>query len=284
MRQHAIPQNILDVEFKIFTKFTLKEFAYLAIGIGIGGIFLYMYAKNQIPSFLAIPIFIISSGIGIFFALVPINDQPADQYIKNFVKAIQKPTRRVWLDPTMKKARTEADLQIAKDTASKNMEDAVKRPKIIGSSKVNAKKEEFDDKSMDLLGDTGSTTVEKKAEVDKAPVQKTFMEKQLVITSENISKYQFDIQGADKLPGNINIWISNKNFKPISGVVIQLSDKDGNILYANRTPDSGYFLTNRIFSEGVYILKINKDGYIFPGVKIVLEKQFTKKPIKITAL
>ena len=95
MRQHAIPQNILDVEFKIFTKFTLKEFAYLAIGIGVGGIFLYMYAKNQIPSFLAIPIFIVSSGIGIFFALVPINDQPADQYIKNFVNAIQKPTRRV---------------------------------------------------------------------------------------------------------------------------------------------------------------------------------------------
>ena len=40
MRQHAIPQNILDVEFKIFTKFTLKEFAYLGIGVGIGGVFL----------------------------------------------------------------------------------------------------------------------------------------------------------------------------------------------------------------------------------------------------
>lgn len=284
MRQHAIPQNILDVEFKIFTKFTLKEFAYLAIGIGVGGIFLYMYAKNQMPSFLAIPIFIVSSGIGIFFALVPINDQPADQYIKNFIKAIQKPTRRVWLDPTMKKNRTEADVQIAKDTASKNMEDAVKRPKIIGSSKINTKKEEFDDNGIDLLSDTTPVTVEKKTDTSKTPAQKTFIEKQLVITSENISKYQFDIQGADELPGNINIWVSDKGFKPVSGVVIQLNDKDGNILYANRTPESGYFLTNRIFPEGIYLLKMNKDGYIFPDVKIVLEKQFAKKPIKITAL
>jgi hypothetical protein len=284
MRQHAIPQNILDVEFKIFTKFTLKEFAYLAIGIGIGGIFLYMYAKNQIPSFLAIPIFIVSSGIGIFFALVPINDQPADQYIKNFVNAIQKPTRRVWLDSKMKRERRENDAQVAKETVSKNLEDSIKRPKIIGSSKVSTSKEEFNDKGMDLLEETSPAAQAVIPAAKKEPVKKTFTEKQLVITSENAPQYQFDIQGIDKLPGNINIWVSDKNFKPLSGVVIQLCDKDGNILYANRTPDNGYFLTNKIFADGVYLLKMNKENYSFPNVKIILDKNFNKKPIKITAL
>lgn len=284
MRQHAIPQNILDVEFKIFTKFTLKEFAYLAIGIGTGSIFLYLYAKNQAPAIVAIPIFIICSGIGIFFALVPINDQPADQYLKNFVNAIKKPTRRVWLDSKMKKDRTQSDAQIAKETASKNLGDAVKRPKIIGSSKVGDNKKEVDDKGLDLLEDTGAPAKEKDVKVKEKSTDKTFVEKQLVLTSENILQYQFDIEGSDKLPGNINIWVSDKTFKPIPNVVIQLCDKDGNILYANKTPENGYFLTNKIFPEGIYILKMSNSSYSFPGIKIVLDKNFSKKPIKITAL
>jgi len=49
MKQHAIPQNILDVEFKLFTKFTVREFLYVATGVVIGGAFLLMYARNSVP-------------------------------------------------------------------------------------------------------------------------------------------------------------------------------------------------------------------------------------------
>ncbi len=61
MRQHAIPQNILDVEFKIFTKFTLKEFAYLGIGVGIGGVFLYFTTKDS-SWYVGVPLFILFSA------------------------------------------------------------------------------------------------------------------------------------------------------------------------------------------------------------------------------
>jgi hypothetical protein len=284
MRQHAIPQNILDVEFKIFTKFTLKEFAYLAIGIGTGGIFLYLYAKNQIPAIIAIPIFIIFSGLGIFFALVPINDQPADQVLKNFISAIRKPTRRVWLDSKMKKNRAQTDAELAKQQVSKNLEEEVKRPKIIGSSKVERPKEVVDDKGLDLLEEKST---EQKVETEtpvKKEVKKTFVEQQLTITPQNIANYQFDIEGVEKLPGNINLWMSDKNFKPIPGVVIQLYDKDGNILYANKTPDNGYFLTNKIFPEGVYSLALSSNSHKLPNIKLVIDKSVSKKPIKITEI
>jgi len=283
MRQHAIPQNILDVEFKIFTKFTLKEFAYLAIGIGTGGLFLYLYAKNQIPAIIAIPIFIISSGIGIFFALVPINDQPADKFLKNFLVAIRKPTRRVWLDSKMKETRTQTDAKLAKEVLSKNLEDEIKTPKIIGSSKIKTRKESLDDNKLDLLEDNNSLP-EKQVTTEIKTQKKTSTEKQLILTSKNIKDYQFDIEEVDKLPGNINIWVSDKNFKPISDVVIQLSDKNGNLLYANKTPHNGYFLTNKIFKEGIYFLKMNNDSYSFPSIKIVMDKDISKKPIKITAI
>jgi hypothetical protein len=279
MRQHAIPQNILDVEFKIFTKFTLKEFAYLAIGVGTGGIFLYMYAKGEIPGIIALPVFVVSSAIGIFFALVPINDQPADQFIRNFINAIRKPTRRVWLDNDMKISRKEKDAEIAKEQAKKNMEAEVQKKNIIGGS--TKKKEEINDQDMDLLKDTGLKPIKQETQQTSS---KTFQEKQLVITSENIKNFQFEIKGFDNLPGNINLWISNKEFLPVPDVVVQLYDKDGKILYANKTQANGYFLTNKEYPDGVYFLKLSSNSLMFPSVKIVLEKNFTKKPIKITSL
>lgn len=283
MRQHAIPQNILDVEFKIFTKFTLKEFAYLAIGIGTGGLFLYFYAKDQIPAIIAIPIFVVSSGIGIFFALIPINDQPADKFLKNFLAAIRKPTRRVWLDSKMKKARTQAEVKLAKEVVSKNLEDETKRPKIIGSSKINTEKEKIDDRKLDLLEDNNPVP-EKPVLSELTTKNKTLVEKLLVLTSENIKDYQFDMEGVDRLPGNINLWISDKNFKPIPDVIVQLSDKNGKLLYANKTPTNGYFLTNKIFEEGIYFLELTNSTISFPNIKIVLDKDFNKRPIKITAI
>ena len=283
MRQHAIPQNILDVEFKIFTKFTLKEFAYLAIGIGTGGLFLYLYAKDQIPAIIAIPIFIVTSGMGIFFALVPINDQPADKFLRNFLAAIRKPTRRVWLDSKMKSSRTKTEVKLAKQAISKNLDVEIKRPKIIGSSKIEIQKEKLDDRKLDLLKDN-KPIQEELPTIETTKGKKSFVEKQLVLTSENIKNYQFDIEGIDKLPGNINIWVSDKNFKPIPNVVIQLSDKDKKLLYANKTPTNGYFLTNKIFKEGIYLLKIESSDFSFPSVKIVLDKNINKKPIKITAI
>ncbi len=42
---------------------------------------------------------------------------------------------------------------------------------------------------------------------------------ELIITEENISKYQFKANGFDNYPGNINLWICDKNYKPISALL-----------------------------------------------------------------
>ena len=88
MKQHPIPQNILDIEFKLFSKFTIKEFVYIASGVGVGSIFLFTFASGKMPGIIAVPLFIIFSLIGLFFGIVKINDQKADTYFKNFIIAI----------------------------------------------------------------------------------------------------------------------------------------------------------------------------------------------------
>ncbi len=276
MRQHAIPQNILDVEFKLFTKFTLKEFAYLAIGIGFGGVMIYLTVSNIIPGVLGIPVFILSSGAGVFLGLVPINDQDADVFIKNYISAISNPTQRVWLTKDMKEQRVKPNVKpdeegklIPKDMKGK------KKKKIIGES-LPVKKEIIDENKV-------SDMLEENIDVDPSlttppPIDPNF----LVITSQNISNYQFKIKSLDKLPGNINAWLCTKNLKPVPNVIVYLKSSEGKILYANKTGDSGYFLTNKLWEPSTYMLEFQHPVYKFPKVQLEVEDKGNKLPIKIS--
>ncbi|NLZ24175.1 PrgI family protein, partial [Candidatus Dojkabacteria bacterium] len=246
MRQHPIPQNVLDVEFKLFTKFTLKEFTYIAIGTTIGGVFLYFTSKGSIPGIIGIPIFIISSGIGTFFGLVPINDQPADKFIINYFNAIYRPTQMVWLNEQLKEQR-------AKPIVIKQEEE---KGKIFGSTKVAPPKLQIyqEEPGDDILNtDTKDSTSKKEDEalvqdeenlrlVVPKPTDDT--DNEIRINKENISKYQFDVKSVDRLPGNINIWLVNQDNIPVPNVNTYLKNKDDKIIYANKTGPNGYFLTS----------------------------------------
>lgn len=128
MKQHPIPQNILDIEFKLFSKFTVREFIYIASGIGIGGIFLFALAGEDLPPIIAVPLFLISSGLGLFLGIAKINDQKAEVYLKNFILSINTPTLRVWRSKFYKEKST-ALLQNEKQVPKTPIQD-----KVIGSS------------------------------------------------------------------------------------------------------------------------------------------------------
>ncbi|HNW23268.1 MAG TPA: PrgI family protein [Candidatus Dojkabacteria bacterium] len=253
MRQHPIPQNVLDVEFKLFTKFTLREFAYLALGVGIGGIFLYFTTKDQIPGIIGVPIFVIFSALGAFFALVPINDQPADKFVTNFFNAINKPTQRVWLNTELKNQRAKPVIQTEQ-----------KKSKIIGGFDINKiKKQIFKEQPQDDI------------------LTPTSNDNSIIINEENISKYQFNIKSVDKLPGNINIWLVRDNNQPIPSINTYLKDSNNKILYANKTDKNGYFISNRVFPDGIYNIEFeNLPSKPIP-IKIVLTKNMGKLPYKI---
>ncbi|OGC46293.1 hypothetical protein A3J98_01055 [candidate division WS6 bacterium RIFOXYC1_FULL_33_10] len=283
MRQHAIPQNVLDVEFKLFTKFTLREFTYLAIGVSIGGIFLYYTTKGQIPGVIGIPIFAIFAGLGAFFALVPINDQPADKFIVNYFAAINKPTQRVWLNKALKDQRS-------KPTVAQAEEEDIK---VIGGAKIPVKKVEIFQETPgdDILDERNAKTILENAQKDtpqeqEVPVdQPRFLDNTdnvITITDDNISRYQFPIKSIDKLPGNINIWLATKENQPLTGINTYLKDINGKILYGNKTGPNGYFLTNKEFPEGVYHIEFEGLPSKMPNIRFVRSKDTSKLPLKIT--
>lgn len=279
MRQHPIPQNVLDIEFKLFTKFTLKEFAYLALGIGTGGIFLYLTVQGSVPGIIGIPIFIILSGLGAFLALVPINDQPADRVITNFFTSINKPTQRVWLNEALKEQRLKPIIKSADEP----------RKKVIGTTELRdeQRKQMFTESPGDDILAVPEENLESqekdKREVVEKKVNITLPEEEYItISEENISQYQFNIKSIDKLPGNINIWLCTRENQPLPGINTYLKDSNGKILYANKTGPNGYFLSNKIYPEGLYILEF--EGV--PGgtlkLRLSISKNHSKLPLKIS--
>lgn len=275
MKQHAIPQNVLDVEFKLFTKFTLKEFAYLALGIGFGGLILYLTIGKTIPPILGIPIFILSSAAGIFLGLVPINEQDADKFLQSYITAITTPTQRTWISKEKGKGEVKPSVKPSKDGELIPKDIKEEKPKIIGAT-LPINKEDIEIQ--------GVKEIDEKLEEIENTSTKSINPEYILITEENISSYQFNAQGMDNLPGNINLWLCTKDFKPIPDVVTYLRDKDGKLLYANKTGKNGYFLTNRIWERGKYSIDFESRGYNFPKVEILLGNNQSKLPIKINSL
>lgn len=264
MRQHAIPQNILDVEFKLFTKFTLKEFAYLAIGIGFGGLMIYLTVSKIIPAIIGVPVFLLSSGAGIFLGLVPINDQDADIFIKNYVNAITTPTQRVWINDKMKQERGKSELKPAVDgkLVQKNSDEGV----------------------ITIIGGNIQQPQEPIAEEAEKPTLPVTTPDTLIISDENRKNYEFTIQSLDKLPGNINIWLYTGEVTPVPNVITYMRGEDGKVLYANRTGQSGYFLTNKVWPQGIYYLEFVHPQYKFPKVKMIITNNNHNLPIKIKTI
>lgn len=89
-RAHPIPQNVTNFEFHLVGDMTLKQFGYLAGGVGLA--FLVFTTLSTSQPILAWPIIIISALLGVAFAFLPIQERPLDHWVGAFFKAIFQPT------------------------------------------------------------------------------------------------------------------------------------------------------------------------------------------------
>jgi len=91
-RQHAVPQNIMSVEFKLIGDMTVRQFFYVAAG----GILALLFFKSGLP-FLVRWFFTIFFGIlGAGMAFVPFEERGLDVWIASFVRILGSSTQMVW--------------------------------------------------------------------------------------------------------------------------------------------------------------------------------------------
>jgi hypothetical protein len=92
MEKHSVPQNIMDVEFKLFGSLTMRQFTYLAVTF----IFALLIYFSGMPKLASVPIIFIMVLIGLGLALLTVNDQPFSVWFTNFIKSLFTSQRRVY--------------------------------------------------------------------------------------------------------------------------------------------------------------------------------------------
>jgi len=312
MRQHPIPQNVLDIEFKLFGRFTVKEFVYIAIGVTIGGLFLYFWTEGMLSAVIAWPVFILFAGTGAFLGLVPINDQPADQFISNYITAITNPTQRVWQNEEFKDklesmAQTETLKpegisidQVKKDESKESTASITEdTPESKSQQKLDAE-EEQKLKNIDVLfEETGlspyntnkqkhtkakqiqeKNTVQVKQKQEENQSSKT--QNQISITKENIDNYKVDNINV-QLSGTVNMILNDKRHQPVTQATAIFKDNFNKPILAMKSGKNGEILTNRILPKGNYQIEIHHEKYTFPKINFLVEKEIYPI-IKIKAL
>ncbi len=90
-KQHAVPQNVMSVDFKLIGDLTMRQFAY----VFIAGVLAYLSYVFFVGIFRWPLVFLIGFG-GIGFAFIPVQERGMDEWIINFFRAMYSPTQRIW--------------------------------------------------------------------------------------------------------------------------------------------------------------------------------------------
>jgi hypothetical protein len=91
-RKHAVPQNVMDVEFKVVGDITLRQLGYLLAG----GALFYTFFNLGLPNFWAWTLAIASAGMALLIAFVPIEERPLEKWLLLFLKAMRYDTQLIW--------------------------------------------------------------------------------------------------------------------------------------------------------------------------------------------
>jgi len=105
--RYQVPQ-FTDVEDKIFGPLTLKQFVYVAGGVGLGFVL-----WNYLPSFLAVPLALAVIGFAVALAFVKINKKPLIVIIEAAFKYFIHSKLYLWStnhQKTKKKKKEDASL------------------------------------------------------------------------------------------------------------------------------------------------------------------------------
>jgi len=92
MDNHPIPQDVTGFQFKLIGNMTVKQFAYLAIGVIIAAV-IYKMPVNFLIRF---PFCAFFALLGTGLAYLPVSGRPMDLMIGNYIKALFRPTQFIY--------------------------------------------------------------------------------------------------------------------------------------------------------------------------------------------
>ena len=256
MYEHAIPQNIMEYEFKLFAGLTLKQFIYVAISGGFSFALFQLNRAGVFPAFFAwitIPIILL---VGITLGLGTYQKRNMEDWFTSFFRANNLALRRVW-----KK----------KPDAVKHEEFFNTKPKSLPSylAIYFMNKDEY----MRLMRNSASrpgapaTTVQPLIQTAEIPQ----ISEVLTINPENVFDYAEPGITMPAIPNSVAFKLQEDSI-PMEGVVAYVKDSSGSVQTALRSNKDGIIYFNQGFKNGDYEIEFQSpEAATLPKVKIVFQ-------------
>lgn len=253
MERHAVPQNIMEVEFKLFGALSVKQFAYLATLLMIAlGIYF-----TPLPGILRVVLIIIAVILGIFLSLIKINGQYSSVWLTNFIVAMFTSQERVW-----KKTGVVPDVfhEEVKRTKEETLEKVKKEGRIRASvaplTKFEVQKE--------------FTVADREEELRLKQIEQEMFGTQSSDTSLNTSTITSE-QGSSSKTIMIKGFVVDNKENPVQGALVSVNSESGEFINEVTTDDKGQFNLDTALSPGVYFVSIAAPKLVFEYYRINLK-------------
>lgn len=253
MYEHAIPQNIMEYEFKLFAGLTLKQFIYVAM-TGLAAFALYeLTIKGLFPAFFAwltIPTVLV---IGITMGVGSLQKRTMEDWFTAFLRANNMALRRVW-----KKDKQAITLENFFNTKPESM------PAYLAVYFMNH--DEYNQLMASTFGQESSNQHQPQA-VATMPSVPTVSET-LEITAENVLDYAEPGVTLPAIPNTVAFKLQEDGLA-IEGVVAYVKDPNMSVVSALRSNKDGIIYFNQGFGNGQYEIEFQSpDAASFPKVKM----------------
>jgi len=258
MQQHPIPHNVLDIEYKLIGSLTIKQFAYIGTGVGIGGLFLYGFATNPkaMPAWIAFPAFLIFASIG-GFMILKIGNQTGDIFLRNFIRAITRPTRRVWKSKNFEEKVDKILAKRQKNYAHKDINSA-------GITQKHTTDQTLDEEEIKRL-----EQISKEANTILNPNSDN--QQVVTITNENLHLFHTDINLDPNKLGSLTFFVVNKDGQPAPNTKIQVLNTETNEVAYNGITNNYGLATTQILAPGSYTVNFSSQENQYPQFLIKVE-------------
>ncbi len=148
MEKHAIPQNIMDIEFKLFGSMTVKQFGTIAISFVLA----FLVYVLGLPEIISYPIIFFTVVIGLAMAFVKVNGMPFTAYFNNFLTSLMTSQRKVYrkTSSSEKASGDDVPVPVRQSSVEPKMIKRVARPDLAG---FEQKKGQLDSQLEDPLAE-----------------------------------------------------------------------------------------------------------------------------------
>ncbi len=305
MQKHAVPQNIMDVEFKLFGSLTVKQFTYVAVSF-IVALFFYI---SPFPIVLKYLFIFIAVATGLALTFLTVNGMPFAKWIGNFSYNLFSSQRKVYNKvPVAPRILAEGKFAgkksltghgKAKDAQSNSYLEAL----LARNRQLNLANPGLEaDRPIKAIDADDLLETERMAALDKYFAG---------ATNNSLERYNIQDQGlgtaiprpvnnsvepsaldksrsagnmqAQNFPRDPNLLQPNQiagfvvdySNQPSSNAVVEIINSDNAVIESLTTDNTGKFIAKGGLTNGAYLVRIKKDGLAFADYQLDLSGQLT---------